>query len=1360
MKAAIITLLTSFCLSLNASDYPVGKGHISWQPPLQKNDDYSLKTSFSACNNYKGCGKNNPQILPAFMDTKLTAEPGQSIIVCAENILLTADYMPQVIGTTLSNDKKTLHHIQMISREAQLALIEPYQCPESLQQLYPYNVASPFLSEQPFVVSLIENLEKKADGSSEDSLLLAPPGSTPSAPGAPHSHGGAFSFDDYGDDFFRRRPGGGYFPSGQDITLTFLPLVRLGWDWQRILPMNLWQHWLLGSRNEEAGVTLAIRFNQTNPVYLQLSQTDFRALSEVLHDTRQVLQYLAPRLSGRQAFIEQLLTLYSTTPTLSRHTRQAIRQQVTALLDWPDTEFNLDFEVRQLHQAISESIPPKWIKELPKNKKQQDVKIDGEKSPGTRKKTSSAQGGSSADEKKSTGDHNDAGQPSGASATDTRQNTAVTGSQLTISFVGRFDAGKSTLANCLLGFKHFEVNFTQTTVPEPDAVIQPERNAPERTIRIRSLPGYGRGGEDEWFRNNPIAPTEVLVFVFAEPAKKDDFDVIRRLVDKGHDIKRMVFVRNKFDLSLDVELEQRNEQGNPVALPGIISELQDDFRQEFQKDLQGGWRRGRQEVSHINLYFTSCSDLYKCKGIKKILDAIENLLRDADERITFRDFTSIRRTLPDLLQRYSDWFLEALRHNENDITHYILRKFAQSEPDLLSLLPENQLSQMRQIFEKQYGYSYNDRALSLRYMETMSNTEASMVQRHAEALLKFTSVEDRELYLSGLQEEISKLRFSGSPENDLSENIFLGSLDLSAVLQATQYVSGFREKILKAKGFWTSKREFLKAFHDQLYRAIDASLVIANRQRELSLPGRSQSSSSDTASQAEATQKFRDELFDSKRELVRQFSTMLTNLTMPARYNLQKKTESEPTQINLSPPESNSPSLASDTDSDAPIVYGPSTMVDVDATSHGTLEPDPDTLSPEPASEAERPMADNTAMVTLSNGFTRQYTLNHKASLFSLQELAASLAAFETSSELVEAMKKPEGLKSLRITTNEGSNRYHYFFISVDKGWGTEVGRTSIAIWQAGNGAEKPQQTHLWVDFSRVSIGNALLGIQGEAIRRLDGVPFATKTFVYTSPADDLGLTRTLLLTQTQVSNLGQVMVLQNTPSNEVSNYLPDSPLNGRQRLTRDELIRLALQLSEGMKTLVSQKLHLKKLDVASIAIQPDTLSPYVADPLALRLENPGNVDRAILANLRRSESQQEDLEAGTTMPENQIVYWLGQIFTLLSGKAPIFYQKKIVPRLRMLTTEELNILDVYKSEQLKDTVADALGREGIRSRAGRGYPGVSTDKSAIVNLLLLARSMLRENPASRPSLSKVIDDLNSMLQFLKYLKRSVACEA
>ena len=1343
MKAAIITFLTISCFSSYASGYTDKKGYIGWQLPSQSGD-ISLKAWFSTWSN-NDCIEEGVQVLPAIAETRLIAEPGQSILICAKTVLLDKNPFAVIMGTTRTDDTEPIYHIRMVSHEAQLTLTHPYQCPASPQQSYPYSAASPFLSEHPFLVSFVKNPSKGTARSTEGKLPLIPANPSPPTAEALSSYGGGYFFNDYRDDYFRRRPRGGYLVSGQSSTLTLLPLVRSG-HWQQILPMSQWWHWLFGRRDEKAGITLSVRFNHSPPAYLQLSQAEFHALSEFLHDTRQVLQYLAPRFSGRQAFIEHLLTLHSSTPALSWQTRQTIKRQVTALLEWPDNEFNLDFEISQLSQAMNASVSPEWIRQLPgKREKEQKVTgLSGEKSSGATKKTSTGQGGAGQQEDQGSGNCNNTGQPSGAKASVAQPNQAHQHGMLTITLLGRFDAGKSSLANCLLGIEHFEVNAIRTKNDEPDAVVQPEKSVPERTVRVRSLPGYGSEEIEEWLAKHRIDPSEVLVFVSSESMDEDDFEVLTSLIDKGHPVSRMVFVRNKFDSVLSAELEQQHQQDNPDAIQRISASLQDQLRGEFQEDLQEWLRHVRQDLTQVNLHFTSCASLFSCKGIEAVLNAIESQLRDADERMSFRDFSNIRKTVPEWLSLYTGWFLEALHHTGDDITHYILRQIEQNQPEVFQQLPDNLISQLRKGFKDKYRFSYNDRALKLRYVETWGNAEADMVQHHADALLSYSSIDEREQYLSGLQEKISVFRCPGVQEGSYPENLLQQTLDFSAAYKAEQYVSVFRETLLKKNRSWFSRNnpQFLNIFQAQLYRAIDASLVIANCQRELPQTDQFQMMTADTASEAEVSGTFRQELFSHKGELAEQFTSVLMNVIMRTKYNLPNLADS-PVQISQSPPETSNPDPVTVTEPDAPIVYGLSKMPDTSDST--TLEPDPG--SPEPPAVADSTLADIAVMVTLPNGFTRQYRLTDNTSLFPVQKLATSLAAFETNSELVESMKKPEGIKNLHATTNQSGGRYHYYrFIFVDKGWGAEIGRASIDVWQAASTTDNPQAINLWVDFSKTSIGGALLAMQAEALRRLRGQPFEPKTYVYTSPTNDQGLIKNLLLTGSPVSNLGQVMILQNTPLSEVSKYLQDSPLHGRNKLTDDELIHLALQLAEGMKALADRQLYLKRLDVATIGIQPETLVPYVADPLVLRLENPGDFEQAALANLQQSDNQQEDQETGTKMPGAEIIYWLGQMFTLLSGRAPIFYQKKIIARLRLLTVEELNILEAFKDGQLKDTVTDALGRERVQpNRLGR-YPDVSRERAAEVNLLLLARSMLREAPAKRPSLSRVIDDLKRVV--------------
>ena len=86
---------------------------------------------------------------------------------------------------------------------------------------------------------------------------------------------------------------------------------------------------------------------------------------------------------------------------------------------------------------------------------------------------------------------------------------------LTITFMGQFDAGKSSLANTVLGFDFFPVKDQHTRKREDDAVLRFDDVSPPQSLRIRSLPGYGstRDSIQQWIRNNPVARMRLL-FLF------------------------------------------------------------------------------------------------------------------------------------------------------------------------------------------------------------------------------------------------------------------------------------------------------------------------------------------------------------------------------------------------------------------------------------------------------------------------------------------------------------------------------------------------------------------------------------------------------------------------------------------------------------------------------------------------------------------------------------------------------------------------------------------------------------------------------------------------------------------------------
>lgn len=597
MKPVIVLafFLVHVASVLTCADSGKEEVDMSWQLNQLHNHEVHLNTHFCSFHKFSSCLFREAELLPDNMDVIIIAEPEQTVWVCADN-LTSSETATRVSAVSFTSNLTPVHQVISSTTHTKLTLVKPSVCPEFVRQSLPYEAGKVFWSERPFLVSLVKKYsEQPAKGKRGSSAFsFSPFNPDPPTVGQQLVQGGGITFDHYRDDFFRRRRGEGYFVSGQGSTLTLLPLVRSDRDWQRILPMSQWWHWLSGSRDEGAGITLAVRFNRNFPVYLQISQAEFHALSRILHDTRRVLQYLAPRLSGRQAFIEQLLTLYSSAPALNRQTQRAIRRQIITLLDWPDTEFSLDFEVSQLVRAMDEPVssktgtPSQWIRQLPRNLPE---------SSGQRPVRAGSHSDESASSSRDLGSDKSSGikkQQADQDASDQRDPQAIatmpatTASQkrpLTITFIGRFNSGKSSLANCLLGIKHFDINHTRTQTHETDFRTLPG-------IRIRALEGYGsakvpsRKFPNQQNENLKIDPYEIVVMVMPDQMDRKDKQVLRSLIMGGHKLKRIIFVRGHFDAARDsvlkgLQMSQSSEQARDK-----IEKLKDKQRKEHEKNLE------------------------------------------------------------------------------------------------------------------------------------------------------------------------------------------------------------------------------------------------------------------------------------------------------------------------------------------------------------------------------------------------------------------------------------------------------------------------------------------------------------------------------------------------------------------------------------------------------------------------------------------------------------------------------------------------------------------------------------------------------------------------------------------------------
>ena len=365
-------LLSVICLLT----LPPASAWLIWQPGQLENDQHILKAAFTAHSHHSSGDPENLANLSA-TPLQITARPGQTLTVCSHRVTgysETGDIEPK------TSAEDNLPNIVFEDWQTTLNIEFPFPCPDDEAGIQPYHFRNMLRSDEPFMVVIGEDSEKrqKSFNSKSDTLEAPIPGSpfTPSEPVSLLSGAGYGSDSD--DDQFHRRPPHFPFMGKADLSLTLLPFIRLPPEWRSYLPGWNWYQWLVGEPDAQAGVTVMIRLNQSDPVFLHLSQWEYRELAGNMLNTHQLLQWLAYKLSGRETFIQTLLdtmALMNEQGELDETLSEKFTEQLMVALEQPDMEFSLEFETRLLAESLSTvslTSPENGIIHLP------DGKPDGE----------------------------------------------------------------------------------------------------------------------------------------------------------------------------------------------------------------------------------------------------------------------------------------------------------------------------------------------------------------------------------------------------------------------------------------------------------------------------------------------------------------------------------------------------------------------------------------------------------------------------------------------------------------------------------------------------------------------------------------------------------------------------------------------------------------------------------------------------------------------------------------------------------------------------------------------------------------------------------------------------------------------
>ena len=287
---------------------------------------------------------------------QITGAPLQTYTFCSKQVEADAHY-PALLAVS-----ETMGVTTAISQMV-VNVSDGRPCPEEASAEQNYHWRRMIYSDQPFLITRTSRAPPSKSSEKKTSSAVYPTSHSLfpdwSSCKQEISYGAAGSDE---NDPFQKRPPFLPMPVKGDFSITLLPVLRLSTDWQHYLPGTHWWHWLLGEPDQDSGITLQLCFEEgfeegQPPLVIQISQTELAGFAEQLLNTQQLLRWLAPRLNGRKSFIEQLLDLADrfseTNPFGDVETLEEIQRQIVMVLEQPDTEFSLEFELHTLAHTLS-----------------------------------------------------------------------------------------------------------------------------------------------------------------------------------------------------------------------------------------------------------------------------------------------------------------------------------------------------------------------------------------------------------------------------------------------------------------------------------------------------------------------------------------------------------------------------------------------------------------------------------------------------------------------------------------------------------------------------------------------------------------------------------------------------------------------------------------------------------------------------------------------------------------------------------------------------------------------------------------------------------------------------------------------
>ena len=347
---ARLLLSTAMLLVLMLAPVGLAKGnaidYLEWQVARGGAEHSAPVARFRAGSAEKSTLKT--RALPFTGEVTVTGKAGQLFVICAHRVDPEGFAGRAVAAESTASGEINVYLLALARTSGELSIHNSRPCPSQLHSQYPFHSAQHLRSQAPFLL-----VQKQTINNQTSNELPFPQGASATAHTTEVLLSGGSSHIGNDNDFKRKRPP--FMPALDKATfdLLLLPTLNLPANWQEYLPFARVYHWL--TDHNPAGLTILVRFNDQPPVRLQVSQAEYTDIAGYLLSARQLLNWLAPKLNGREYLVQQMLELLSGEyeTVLAEETLEAVQRQLAIVLEQPDTEFSLEFEYSEWLQTLA-----------------------------------------------------------------------------------------------------------------------------------------------------------------------------------------------------------------------------------------------------------------------------------------------------------------------------------------------------------------------------------------------------------------------------------------------------------------------------------------------------------------------------------------------------------------------------------------------------------------------------------------------------------------------------------------------------------------------------------------------------------------------------------------------------------------------------------------------------------------------------------------------------------------------------------------------------------------------------------------------------------------------------------------------